>query len=238
MISIAASVVSLPRIVKAEEHAELQVINWPATRQITGNGWMIDDIESHLWSGHPYRSSDKVNWVHEGIQGIAGSIRGKFGGWDECNACYLLGNKAVVLNEPRVSLQVVKRTIPRSLMGDSVDYLNMGAWQYNTMFLLDELNAYTTGSWAGFVYGGNEGYSLYKTVQFTVYAIYAMQASENTPRQTAKDHQQLRAFIAWNWNIRVWTMVKRSQGTRMEHPSTDAYLARAKPFIENNLGNG
>ena len=99
---------------------------WPPLRDASGLEPIVRDIESHLPAGHPYRSADRIIWVHEGTHGVNSRLRNAC----QCPGFYVLGNRAVLLREPATTLATVAARMP-SLRGEVYrDYLlqTQGDW--------------------------------------------------------------------------------------------------------------
>jgi hypothetical protein len=107
---------------------------------------VVNDIESQLWTGHPYRDSDLMTWAHEGTHGVNSRIRrGKTG---EYNGFYCLNNRAVLLPEPKgLTLRQVFAKIPDKLPQLASVYVQNGLqyWNNEPLYLFDEWVSYTSG---------------------------------------------------------------------------------------------
>ncbi len=229
-----AAVLALPRLLNLPEglleRHRLRTVLWPATcRGIAGRGRVLDDVERHLWPGHSYRSSDVVNWVHEGVHGISSRVRSRHGGWDAVGACYLvLRNEAIVIREPRVPLSQIRQLVPPSLLDQSTakTYFGNAAWSSYTLYLVDEFNAYTSGTWAGLENNLARSESCLYMLQLGVYALCGLWATVRAGRLTRHDLRQFRGYMSWNWECRVLPMLQQSAGTPMESREASAYLAK------------
>jgi hypothetical protein len=190
------------------------------TKDSAGQKGVLGDVESRLWSGHPYRDANKGTWAHEASHGVSARIRNKYGGSDRCNGCYILQDAAVVLPEPRVDLARVAAMIPAELRSGSLSsfyqlYLVQSRrdWRYNTMYLWDEFNAYTTGTWAGIEHNIAHSSSTLNMCVMGLYCLYALKAITNA----GSDITQASAYLAWNWRGRVTGLVDMARGTRMHN---------------------
>lgn len=109
-------------------------------------GDVLHDIESHMPAGHIYRSADKVNWAHETTHGINSRLRTKPG----TNAFYVLNDRAVVVTEPKSTLQKVAEAVPPSLRGKAYQTYFYGPYSKSggtyATYVLDEWSAYTNGT--------------------------------------------------------------------------------------------
>lgn len=68
--------------------------NWPKVRNVNNSNWgtVLNDIDSHMPSGHIYRDKDKVTHAHETTHGINSNIR---------NNAYRQQNKLYILSYNR-----------------------------------------------------------------------------------------------------------------------------------------
>ncbi len=110
---------------------------------------IITDIESHLPKGHPYQDSDYITYVHEGTHGINSRLRGQY----NKPAFYILNNRAVIMDEPMITLvySTVAAQVPKSLRGDVYNlYLRQMRrwWNNQPTYVFDEWVAYTNGAQA------------------------------------------------------------------------------------------
>jgi len=153
-------------------------------------GPVVTDIESHLWSGNPYREADKVGWVHEGTQGIAGLLRSKY----HCPGFYVLQNRAVLMPEPPTTLSAVAAFVPRSLRGKIYHtYLVQArvSWNSQPTYVFGEWVAYTNGAEARQQLGIRRRHETVDyALEMSVYAICV-------PMVSGSNDAQMRAFIRW-----------------------------------------
>lgn len=127
-------------------------INVPPVKQFFNPrlGRVLSDIESHLPDGHRYAEPDLVGWGHETTHGINSRIRNTLGrqtGTD--NAVYVLGNRGLILPEPKIRLSMVGRFVPQEFRDDSFQlYLVQQAahWEFQPLYVLDDWTAYTNGT--------------------------------------------------------------------------------------------
>jgi hypothetical protein len=224
---------ALPRLLNLPEEIlerlRVRTVAWPASRAgVPGRGRILDDIERHLWPGHNYRSADLVNWVHEGVHGVSSRVRSCHGGWDRVGAVYLtLRDEAIVIREPRVPLSQVRTLVPASLLDQSTatTYFGNAAWSTHTLYLVDEFNAYTTGTWAGIENDLPRGDSCLYMLQLGVYALCGLWATVRANRLRRLDLCQFSGYLSWNWQCRALPLLRQSAGTAMDSREAAAYLA-------------
>jgi hypothetical protein len=192
------------------------------TKDAAGQAGVLGDVESHLSPGHQYRDANKGTWAHEGSHGVSSRIRNLYGGWDVCNGCYILQDTAVVIPEPRIDLGKIAARIPSQLRtGQLSSFYNLYLvqslrdWRHNTLYLWDEFNAYTTGTWAGIENKISHASSTLNMCVMGLYCMYALQAMA----VAGKDIQQARAYLQWNWAGRVVGLIRMAEGTRMHNPA-------------------
>jgi len=171
--------------------AEPQITSYPPLRNVGNLGPVVTDIESHLQAGHPYRDNDRITWTHEGSHGIAGQLRNKY----RQPGFYLLGNQAVLMQEPRTTLSAVAASVPVSLRGQVYRlYLVEGQryWQNQPTYVFDEWVAYANGSEARRQLGiRDRAETIEYTLEFIPYALCVAKASRSSD-------SQMRAFIRWH----------------------------------------
>jgi hypothetical protein len=164
---------------------------WPPLRDASALEPVVRDIESHLPAGHPYRSTDRISWVHEGTHGINGLLRNAY----QRPAFYVLGDRAVLLpREPATTLATVAALVPPSLRGEvySRALLQMeGDWNETPSFVFDDWTAYTNGLEARYRLGIKDREETGRfALEFVVYAMCVPWASQSRDPQT-------KAFLQW-----------------------------------------
>jgi hypothetical protein len=153
---------------------------------------VVSDIEGHLNPGHPYRSSDRVGWVHEGTHGVNSQLRNTY----KKPGFYVLEDRAVLLDEPNITLTDVANAVPKSLRGRGYAlYLvrMAGSWNRQPTYVFDEWTAYTNGTEARYRRGIQErSDTIESMMDFSVYAICV-------PMVARSIDPQMRAFLMWHF---------------------------------------
>lgn len=173
------------------------------------DGPVLADIVNHLPSeyGNTYYDSDKITWAHETTHGINSHVRNEIADWrSDQNGFYVCEDRAVVLDEPDMRKSVVAGYVPSSLRGSRYDlYLEgMGDWDDTPTYILDEFVAYTNGGAAGVDLAArglwNAGWrdGVAGQLEFTVYAIALLMATEEHDPTFFRDNTQYKEFIVWN----------------------------------------
>ena len=100
-------------------------------------------------AGHIYKDSDKITWGHETSHGIHSKLRMKFREGKKINGFYVLNNRAVIIEEPRTTIQAAARLVPRTLRG-GVYQLYMVSQARSSgdtpLYVFDEWVAYANGA--------------------------------------------------------------------------------------------
>lgn len=231
-------------------------VTFPARSQSQGQilgSRVLADVESHLWSGHPYKDNDPRAWSHEGTHGVNSSVRNQYrGGTGVWNACYCLGNKACVIAEPRgVTLGAVATYVPTPLRGRSYQlYMQQqrSSWENEPLNVLDEWSAYYNSALTSYELGSDEG-DFNNLMEMGVYSLALCAAVDDAvqKRQIRYDHRQLRAFVAWNWKRsmdlweaaskrpRMFTIPPRSYYDQLAR-GTDPYVVRFRDWCRGYFG--
>tara|TARA_Y100000034_G_scaffold135112_1_gene205732 strand:+ start:5326 stop:6057 length:732 start_codon:yes stop_codon:yes gene_type:complete len=113
------------------------------------NGKVLSDIESHMPAGHIYKDSDKITWGHETSHGIHSKLRMKFREGKKINGFYVLNNRAVIIEEPRTTIQAAARLVPRTLRGGVYQLYMVSqarSWGDTPLYVFDEWVAYANGA--------------------------------------------------------------------------------------------
>jgi len=187
----------------------------------------LGDIESHMPAGHPYRDSRHVTWAHETTHGLNARIRNqnvkvkqiavgaglgltlsypvpvdgvpfpelRLG---RVNACYVLGGKAFVCEEPDLRLSQIAEAVPRSMRGMSYRlYLveQQRYWEDCPLYVFDEWSAYANGlSTAIDANGGDGAFSdVLQMLEFTAYALVLA----NKVTLLNKEGENFYGFLKW-----------------------------------------
>jgi hypothetical protein len=205
--------------------------NYPAIRYIENLNPTLADIESHLPPNNIYENhQDLENWAHEGTHGINSELRQQYGK----PGFYVLGDRAVLLNEPQTTISEVARLIPRSLRGSSYNlYLlqSQRDWNNQPSYIFDEWTAYSNGCVERNAIGLKESSDINNMMDFIVYSICVLEASSNVDEHT-KD------FVRWQIErcLEIWEESGvDAPGFRKFQTSPDAKALRS--FTRSSLGS-
>lgn len=200
-------------------------------------GEILADIDSHMPAGHIYRDNDKITWGHETSHGIASRLRMKhsrFYGSDgtthwngffiplpcghevfktnaRINCFYLLKNRAIILDEPKTTIQAAARLVPRSLRGNVYNLYMVqqaASWGDTPLYILDEWIAYSNGSAVrADLKIQSRGETVQYMLEFNVYALCMMQAAQS-------NDERLKTFVKWHLKrtMELWEINKKSGG--------------------------
>lgn len=218
-----------------EKSVEPKFEQYSAQRSVSGLGKVLGDIESHMPSGHIYKSNDKITWAHETTHGINSHIRMKFssnnGYWSlntfrslaRINGFYVLENRAVVIREPATTISATAKLVPRSLRGRVFNlYLvqQAGSWNDTPLYIFDEWTAYTNGSACRLDLGiTSRGETVTYMLEFNVYAVAVAMSSQS-------QDQQFKSFLMWQIE-RAMQIYKDSQRLG-PNASADSYLSKMR----------
>lgn len=171
------------------------------------HGDVLNDIVSHEAPGDSNHYDDLVTLGHETSHGIHSYIRNKLGkGTGKANGFYVLGNKAVVIEEPSVRKSDAAKYIPSNLHGKRYNLYITGQkeWDDTPLYIWDEWNAYINGAAVGVdlvdkgLWKAGWRDAVAGNIEFTVYAIAIAQAvKEKDPEYYAKN-EQFKQFLAFN----------------------------------------
>ncbi len=164
-------------------------------RSVRDFGPILTDTEAHLPQGHPYaNASDVVNWVHESIHGINSDLRQKY----RCAGFYCLDNRAVLLNNPPITLTDVAREVPASLRGFCYNlyFIQQRAdWNEVPTYVFDEAVAYTGGAEARVKRNiPDRNDTVQFCLEFVPYSICVAKAAHDAG---LPEDPQVTAFIRW-----------------------------------------
>lgn len=114
------------------------------------NSKALNDIESHLFSGHIYDTNDLVSCAHECTHGINSALRSIVGINNTYQALYTLNNTCVIIRSPRnLTLLNVSNFVPFSIRGEYYQqYLReqSRSWNDTPLYILDEWQAYSNSA--------------------------------------------------------------------------------------------
>jgi hypothetical protein len=160
-------------------------------------GKVLNDIESHIEDGHSYRDNRLMTWAHETTHGINNNIRNDHDGF---NGFYVLNDRAILIQEPKVLLSQVASKIPEDLRGPSYNlYLVQQRWDWNErpLYLFDEWTAYTNGSACGIELNlAGWEFELMQAHNFNIYCLYLMKEVKSLCPEY--DDRQMKAYLQWN----------------------------------------
>lgn len=181
------------------EIKEPEWINYPKIRNVTNLGKVLSDVESHIRANNPYRDNDLITSAHEQLHGINSDIRNKYTNLGKINAFYCLNDKAVIIKEPKVTINAVANAIPFSIRDDLYQLYLVGGqhdWNNEPLYLVDEWVAYTTGSLAQLDLKIPDHGSAVNVAKFNIYINYLTKViKEKDPNY---DDTQYSRFVAWN----------------------------------------
>jgi hypothetical protein len=203
---------------------------WPPLRDASGLEPVVRDIESHLPAGHPYRSADRINWVHEGTHGINGRLRSAY----RRPGFYVLNDNAVLLREPPTTLAAVAALVPPMLRGEVYnEYLckSQAAWNDQPSYIFDEWTAYTNGLEARCRLGISDREETGRhALEFIVYAICVPWAAHSQDAQT-------KAFLRWQAE-RTLALCRQAgiHSAVYDRLRTTSKAAMLRGFIKRYLG--
>jgi len=182
------------------EKTEPQWIKYPAIRTPDLTlGKILADIDSHMPAGHIYSSNDKITWGHETTHGINSNLRNSWKA-PNVNGFYCLLDRAVMIAEPKVTIQMVAPTVPPSLRGPVYDLYMIkqaASWGDRPLYIFDEWVAYTNGSEVRADLGISErSETVSQMLEFDVYALALAMAIKTQDK--GYDDYQFKLFLKWN----------------------------------------
>lgn len=205
-------------------------INYPSIKKSPTRGEVLTDIEEHMdyrYAAGDYHDPDAATQGHESSHGISSVLRQKFTKRGKINAFYVLKNKAIILQEPPTTIKKVAPLVPRSLRGMSYNlYLVQQAesWNDESLYILDEFNAYTNGTAVGLNLNLNRGESCQQMLDFVVYSVCLAGAIENSKQDgNTYDDQEFKQFLMWQIE-RAISYCEKAKNTNMSSPSHEQYL--------------
>lgn len=201
-------------------------------RTIRDMGPVLTDVESHLHAGHPYANpGDLVNWAHEGTHGINSDLRQTY----HRAGFYVLNNRAVLIDNPPITLTAVAREIPPSLRGFCYSLYfvqQLRDWDDTPTYPFDEWVSYSNGAEARLrrnIPGRDD------TVQFALeFVPYSICVAKAMRTAGLAADPQMRAFIRWQTE-RCVLLGHTSGKTIPRLDATDAAALRA--FAKDYFGS-
>jgi len=189
-------------------------LNFPAQRSNQGNHTpFLEDILTHLpySMGNQYFANDSITWGHETTHGINSHIRNTFGKGKQ-NGFYVGGNKAIVLNEPNVTLSQVASMIPYNLRGSRYNLYfiqQQRDWNNSPLYVFDEFVAYVNGSVIGLERHNKwSSDDMVACLEFSNYAICLARTIERYDPTYFEREPQFKEFLAYMLRVALSTYQK------------------------------
>lgn len=208
---------------------EPQWVQVPQVRSAnTTYGSVYADVYSHTRAA-PVHGHGIPLAAHELTHDINSDVRNRFaGGTGKWNAAYVLGGRAAVFREPRVTLSQVARHVPRSLRGSeySTHLIRMQQWWQNEpLFVVDEWSADVNDYAASVELGREISAGLSQAMDGAGYALVLLAVVERN--DSNYDRRQLEAFVRWQ----IERMERLSQQLAARYPQIwqqagESYLRR------------
>jgi hypothetical protein len=171
-----------------------------------------------------------VTWTHEGTHGIAAQLRNQY----RQPGFYVQENRAVLMQEPVVTLAQVAAQVPTSLQGRGYNLylIQQQAWfQEQPTYVFDEWTAYTNGSEARFRRRIVErGETVKSMMEFIPYALCV-------PKAARSQDAQMQGFV--RWQIERAAALYRVSGVRtstLDRFRTAADAKALRQFTRQYLG--
>lgn len=168
---------------------------------------VLKDIVNHEAPGDSNRYDDLITLGHETCHGIHAYIRNNLNRTGKrVNGFYLLGDSAVIVEEPSMRKSRVAPLVPKSLRNSRYDLYVAGSpgWDDRPTYLMDEWVAYTNGAAVGvdLVKRGmwNAGWrdGVRGALDFSVFVTAMALAVEQHDPVYFAGNTQFREFLAWN----------------------------------------
>jgi hypothetical protein len=155
----------------------------------------LDDIDSHLPAGNVYtRESDPVTACHEGTHGVNSDLRQAY----HKAGFYVLNDRAVLIDNPVITLTAVAREGPASLRGFNYRLYfvqQLADWNEHPTYPFDEWCAYTNGAEARLRRNiPDRDDTVQFALEFVPYSICVAKAAHDAG---LPDDPQMKAFIQW-----------------------------------------
>ena len=169
--------------------------HYAAVRAVKDEGPVLTDIDSHLPQGNVYtRESDPVTACHEGSHGIASDLRQAY----HKAGFYVLNDRAVLIDNPAITLTAVAREIPVSLRGFCYNLYfvqQLRDWNDTPTYPFDEWTAYTNGAEARLRRNiPDRDDTVQFCLEFVPYSICVAKAAHDAG---LPEDAQVKAFIRW-----------------------------------------
>jgi hypothetical protein len=201
----------IPKPVDHEPGDHVEWIKYPKKKNYTNTafGPVLIDIEQHIDPSHggAYRDDDLLTWGHETTHGINRDIRINIGKVGQ-NGFYCLEDRAIVLNDPKLTITNVASLIPNIIRGSRYNlYLidQAGQWDDMPTYLLDEWTAYINGTTVGadqLKHGlhvrDNKSDDAIAPMEFTYYSLALCHAIKKYDPDYFKSNPNFTEFVAFN----------------------------------------
>lgn len=217
----------------------------PVRNSDSSLGKVLSDIDSHMPAGHIYKDSDRITWAHETSHGLASKLRSHFGSSNSrrINAFYVLNDRAVVIEEPKTTMQAAANYVSPQLRGMSYNLYMVEqarSWGDTPLYICDEWVAYTNGSATrADLKIQSRGETVTQMLEFTVYSL--CMAMSNPERL----NPQFKNFITWhtkramdlyNTNLDVGDIGKATAYLDKIRTVDDEYARNMRSFVREYLG--
>jgi hypothetical protein len=187
----------------------VQFITYKATKHSTRADWgeALLDITNHEAPGDSNNYNDKVTLGHETSHGIHAYLRNKnTQPGKRVNAFYVLHDRGVIVEEPKIRKSQVAPFVPPSLRGSrySTYITGQSAWDDTPLYIFDEWNAYVNGAEVGVDLVNKklwkDGWrdAVMGPLEFSVYALATAQAVKKLDPTYFSTNKQFLEFVAWN----------------------------------------
>jgi hypothetical protein len=181
-------------------------------RKVEGLGKVLSDINSHMPKGHIYTDADRITWGHETTHGIHSRLRNKYSkrstlvrdeqnkiSWlsiDRIGCFYVLENRAVILEEPPITITSARPYVPAALRGTIWHYMNTSSWDNYPLYIFDEWVAYGNGAAVRHdLKIKDRAETVTYSLEMNVYAMAILHAASETEKAT---DPKVRNFFMWN----------------------------------------
>jgi hypothetical protein len=189
----------------------VQWLDYGPLSSTTGAGWgpVLTDIAQHLPSSQlaTYWDSDPITAGHETSHGIHAWLRNNFNDTGvAANGFYVLGSRAVIVEEPGMRKSDVAAYVPASLRGSRFSLYITGQteWDDTPLYVWDEWNAYVNGTAVGVDLATAGAWTsgwqdaCMGTLEFVVYALAVGMAVRDHDAAYFASYRQFTEFLAWN----------------------------------------
>lgn len=205
----ASEIVELPDIPEKETVPEKketvpEFVEVPIFREVSDLNSVYSDVLSHSQSvpfGNNYGRSTNV---HETAHGIHSYIRNKNNS-ERVNGFYVLNGKAVVIEEPKVSITEFRNFVPENLKSNKwgTYFSKKGDWENQSLYIFDEWTAYILGGKSDVEdvlknqYSGGKVNSVYGCLDFSIYSVILCMAVKELDPVYWEKNAQFKSFVIW-----------------------------------------